>query len=128
MKTASQIFEDMIENFELITKQVKALYPALESASKKVEAIYHTIETAKLNELEIDSMMVDLQLALQERRILKNELEALKKIKEAMPLMAHDNYAERKRICRSALNYYTNYEKDYFKNFSIVPEEIAVTI
>jgi hypothetical protein len=29
MKTANQIFEDLIENYELVGRQLKALYPKL---------------------------------------------------------------------------------------------------
>lgn len=126
MKTASAIFEDLIENFELIGRQTKALYPRLQELDKELSSIYHTVETSNLSHDNSIEMMTRLQNTLQERRIVKNELEALKSIKESLPFSQVENYLERKKVCRTAIKYYTDYEKAYFTNFTVEPEKISI--
>lgn len=126
MKTASAIFEDLIENFELIGRQLKALYPKLSEADKQLSELYHTIEVSNLTNEQSIEIVAKLQNTLQERRIIKNEIEALKSIKDSLPFQQVENYLERKKICRTAIKYFTDYEKDYFNNFSVDPESILV--
>jgi len=126
MKTANQIFEDLIENYELIGRQLKSLYPRLQELDKELSATYHSIEVTNLsNENSID-LMGKLQTTLQERRIVKNELEALKAIKESLPFQQVENYLEKKKNCRAAIKYYTNYDKEYFQHFNVEAEALSI--
>lgn len=126
MKTANQIFEDLIENYELLGRQLKALYPRLQELDKELSATYHNIEVANLSNENSVELMTKLQTTLQERRIVKNELEALKAIKESLPFQQVENYLEKKKNCRAAIKYYTNYDKEYFRNFNVEPEKITI--
>lgn len=126
MKTASQVFEDMIDNYEMVGRQIKALGPRLVELEKELSSLYHSIETTNLTNDNSMEMITKLQNALQERRIVKNELEAFKSIKESMPFSQVENYLERKKTCRTAIKYFTDYSKGYFENFTVEPEKISI--
>lgn len=127
MKLAKDILNDLFENFELIDKQLKRLTFKLQAVDRELSGVKHTIEVTHLNIANASDYTFQMQSLLQERRVIKEEIEALTRAKEFLPISMNTDerdYHNRKKGITSMLEKYTNYDSDYFKNFSVEPKKV----
>jgi hypothetical protein len=126
VKLAKDIFRDLIENFELIDKQIGELKAMQSMLDKELNKTYHEIEVSKANAYEGYKFYEKIREITQTRRIVKSELKALTDIRSSLPFAKHEKYHARKNTCNQSIKYNTDYESDYFKNFNISGDDIAI--
>jgi RNAse (barnase) inhibitor barstar len=132
MKLAKDIFKDIVENFEMIDRQIKELDSMYIMLNSEFNETYHEIETANFNASEGFKYAKKLQTILQTRRIVKTELQALKEIKKNFPLSAHGGdikskvYTDKKSKCEYAIRRFDYTNNDWDENFKVSPEDIAI--
>lgn len=127
-KLAKDILNDLFENFEMIDKQLKRLTLKMQSVDKALSGVKHDLEKAHLNNVTASDYAFKMQTLLQERRVIKEEIEALTRAKEFLPIGMNTDerdYFNRKKGITSMLEKYTNYDSDYFKHFAIDPKKIV---
>lgn len=70
------------EAVEKAPKQLNILHKELQLCDKEISDIYHTIEKINFNASDGFKIYKDLQITLQRRRDIKNEIDILKQIKD----------------------------------------------
>lgn len=126
MKLAKDIFKDLIENFELIEKQMSELSKMQSMLDKELVSTYHEIETTRFSASKGYEYAKKIQEICQTRRIVKHELATMQYIKRNMPIYKGTDYRSRKQNIENFIERHNKNNEEYFANFDIDGNDIAI--
>jgi hypothetical protein len=122
MCIASNHLNQLSEVHKVIRRDKEILSNRQQELDQLISAIYHEIEVANFNAAEGFYFCKKLQQALQERRIIKNELGYMSSLIQMLEL---DKLGNKLNSAKQRLNHHSQKNMEYISNFKVKPEEVT---
>jgi cell division protein ZapA (FtsZ GTPase activity inhibitor) len=121
MCIANQHLNQLTETHKMIRSDRDILSNRQSELDQLISAIYHEIEVANFNAAEGFYFCKKLQEALQERRIIKNELGNMNSLIQMLEL---NKLGNKLNSAKQRLNQHSQKNMEYISNFKVKPEEV----
>jgi hypothetical protein len=121
MSIANSHLNQLTETHKMIRSDRDILSNRQSELDQLISAIYHEIEVANFNAVEGYYFCKKLQQALQERRIIKNELGNMNSLIQMLEL---NKLGNKLNSAKNRLNQHSQKNMEYIANFKVKPEEV----